>query len=56
VAAAQLQALQYQAAQHSLEAVVLGEVTTGEIEIAGEKWGSVAEYREIYQNALNSFA
>ena len=39
--------------RNAVEFDLLGHVTKGSISVDDQEWGSVAQYRDIYDNALN---
>jgi len=39
--------------RNGVEFDLLGHVTKGAVRVDDEEWGNVADYRELYDNALN---
>jgi phosphoribosylformylglycinamidine synthase len=48
----QLETLQAQAKQAGIATTVLGEVTDGAIKVNGEAWGTISEWKELYDTAI----
>ncbi len=48
----QVDALQAKAQEAGIPTTILGKVTSGEIKVNGESWGSITEWKELYDTAI----
>ena len=52
VDAASVAAIEAAAAKHGIKTTVLGKVTSSEVLVEGENWGSIADWKNDYDTAI----